>query len=187
MLNEAMLLFVFAKNLSNVTSDQWEGFSLKWLMVIGHLIPLVVVGASAVLFPHGYDDKMWVHLFCFFNFRYVFFVQMLSEYGNWFTWHFSTCFLYYCRSKYQHRSDFHAHLAHHLYLHRTSIKLTRIHLNPYVSFLFAVKCDRHPDHHHDTHEKRELGCGPGCHLVLQPPAGGVHLPDPPSPQSRGQI
>lgn len=58
MLNEAVLLFVFVKNLASVSSNREEGLSWKWLMVIGYLIPLAVVGVSAAVFPHGYVNDM---------------------------------------------------------------------------------------------------------------------------------
>ncbi|XP_060755199.1 adhesion G protein-coupled receptor E3-like isoform X7 [Neoarius graeffei] len=40
---EAILLFISVKNLSNIRSMQGEGFSWKWLIVIGYCVPLIVV------------------------------------------------------------------------------------------------------------------------------------------------
>ncbi|KAK3511080.1 hypothetical protein QTP70_030147 [Hemibagrus guttatus] len=59
---EAVLLYNFAKNLSNTTSVQEEVFSWKWLIVIGYLIPLGVLGMTGVRFPKGYvDEECWLN------------------------------------------------------------------------------------------------------------------------------
>ncbi|XP_060755207.1 adhesion G protein-coupled receptor E3-like isoform X2 [Neoarius graeffei] len=39
---EAILLFISVKNLSNIRSMQGEGFSWKWLIVIGYCVPLAL-------------------------------------------------------------------------------------------------------------------------------------------------
>ncbi|XP_026992252.2 adhesion G protein-coupled receptor E1-like [Tachysurus fulvidraco] len=57
---EAVLLYNFMKNLSNITSISEQVFSWKWLTVIGYLIPLGVLGMSGVRFPKGYiDEECW--------------------------------------------------------------------------------------------------------------------------------
>ncbi|XP_047659464.1 adhesion G protein-coupled receptor L4-like isoform X2 [Tachysurus fulvidraco] len=59
---EAMLLYNFMKNLSNITSISEQVFSWKWLIVIGYLIPLGVLGISGVRFPKDYiDDECWLN------------------------------------------------------------------------------------------------------------------------------
>ncbi|KAG9262768.1 adhesion G protein-coupled receptor E3-like [Astyanax mexicanus] len=54
MLIEAVLLFISVKNLKKIRSKQKEVLSWKWLIIIGYLIPLVVVGVSVGLFSDGY-------------------------------------------------------------------------------------------------------------------------------------
>ncbi|GAA6086938.1 uncharacterized protein LOC113636404 isoform X3 [Tachysurus ichikawai] len=57
---EAVLLYNFMKNLSNITSISEQVFSWKWLIVIGYLTPLGVLGMSGVRFPKGYiDEECW--------------------------------------------------------------------------------------------------------------------------------
>ncbi|XP_060715862.1 adhesion G protein-coupled receptor E3-like [Tachysurus vachellii] len=57
---EAVLLYNFMKNLSNITSISEQVFSWKWLIVIGYLTPLGVLGMSAVRFPDDYiDEECW--------------------------------------------------------------------------------------------------------------------------------
>ncbi|XP_058236595.1 adhesion G protein-coupled receptor E3-like isoform X2 [Hemibagrus wyckioides] len=59
---EAVLLYNFVKNLSNTTSVQEEVFSWKWLIFIGYLIPLGVLGLTGVRFPEGYiDEECWLN------------------------------------------------------------------------------------------------------------------------------
>lgn len=54
---EAVLLYIYVKNLSVIRSNQGEVISWKWLIVIGYLIPLGVLGMSGVSFPKGYLDE----------------------------------------------------------------------------------------------------------------------------------
>ncbi|XP_066518206.1 adhesion G protein-coupled receptor E3-like [Hoplias malabaricus] len=58
---EALLLFIFVKNLTKIRSKQEEMLNWKYLVVIGYIIPLVVVGVSAGLFPEGYgSENCWL-------------------------------------------------------------------------------------------------------------------------------
>ncbi|XP_053085645.1 adhesion G protein-coupled receptor E3-like [Pangasianodon hypophthalmus] len=58
---EAVLLYIFVKNLSEIRSNPGEVLSWKWLTVIGFLIPLGVLGMSGVRFPKGYiDEECWL-------------------------------------------------------------------------------------------------------------------------------
>ncbi|KAI5089730.1 adhesion G protein-coupled receptor E3-like isoform X2, partial [Silurus meridionalis] len=52
MFNKAVLLFIFVKNLSRVSSNQGEGLSCKWFILIGYLIPLVLVVMRGIV-SHG--------------------------------------------------------------------------------------------------------------------------------------
>ncbi|XP_066516653.1 adhesion G protein-coupled receptor E3-like [Hoplias malabaricus] len=57
---EAVLLFIHVKNLTKLRSKK-EGLNWKYLVVIGYIIPLVVVGVSAGLVPDGYgSEKCWL-------------------------------------------------------------------------------------------------------------------------------
>ncbi|XP_017313077.1 adhesion G-protein coupled receptor G2 isoform X1 [Ictalurus punctatus] len=57
---EAVLLYIFVKNLSDIRSNPEEVFSWRWLTVIGYLVPLGVLGMSSVSFPEGYiDEECW--------------------------------------------------------------------------------------------------------------------------------
>ncbi|XP_026787704.2 adhesion G protein-coupled receptor E3-like [Pangasianodon hypophthalmus] len=59
---EAVLLYIFVKNLSEIRSNPGEVLSWKWLIVIGYLIPLGVLGMSGVRFPKGYiDEECWLN------------------------------------------------------------------------------------------------------------------------------
>lgn len=51
---EAVLLYIYVKNLSEIRSNQEEVLCWKWLIVIGYLIPLGVLGMSGVRFPKDY-------------------------------------------------------------------------------------------------------------------------------------
>ncbi|XP_036412960.1 adhesion G protein-coupled receptor E3-like [Colossoma macropomum] len=54
---EAVLLFIAVKNLTKIRSKQKEVLSWKYLIAIGYVIPLTVVGVSVGLFPDGYGSK----------------------------------------------------------------------------------------------------------------------------------
>ena len=54
---EAFLLFLFVKNLTKIRSKQNDVLSWKYLIVIGYVIPLAVVGVSVGLFPDGYGSE----------------------------------------------------------------------------------------------------------------------------------
>ncbi|XP_066516575.1 adhesion G protein-coupled receptor E3-like [Hoplias malabaricus] len=57
---EAVLLFLLVKNLTKLRSRK-EGFNWKYLVLIGYIIPLIVVGVSAGLVPKGYgSEKCWL-------------------------------------------------------------------------------------------------------------------------------
>ncbi|XP_049325479.1 adhesion G protein-coupled receptor E3-like [Astyanax mexicanus] len=63
MLIEAVLLFISVKNLRKIRSKQKEVLGWKWLIIIGYLIPLVVVGVSVGLFSDGYgSEKCWIKM-----------------------------------------------------------------------------------------------------------------------------
>ncbi|XP_066516579.1 adhesion G protein-coupled receptor E3-like [Hoplias malabaricus] len=53
---EAVLLFLLVKNLTKLRSKK-EGLNWKYLVLIGYIIPLLVVGVSAGLVPKGYGSK----------------------------------------------------------------------------------------------------------------------------------
>ncbi|XP_066511232.1 adhesion G protein-coupled receptor E3-like [Hoplias malabaricus] len=58
---EAVLLFIYVKNLTKIRSKQNEVLNWKYLMLIGYIIPLFVVGVSAGIFPDGYgSDECWL-------------------------------------------------------------------------------------------------------------------------------
>ncbi|XP_036413133.1 adhesion G protein-coupled receptor E3-like [Colossoma macropomum] len=58
---EAVLLLISVKNLTKIRSKQKEVLSWKYLIVIGYVIPLVVVGVSVGLFPDGYgSERCWI-------------------------------------------------------------------------------------------------------------------------------
>ncbi|XP_066511240.1 putative adhesion G protein-coupled receptor E4P [Hoplias malabaricus] len=60
MLTQAVLLFTQVWNLTKIRSKQ-EGLKKKWLVLVGYVIPLVVVGVSAGVFPDGYgSDICWL-------------------------------------------------------------------------------------------------------------------------------
>ncbi|KAF5898381.1 CD97 antigen-like, partial [Clarias magur] len=54
---EAVLLYIFVKNLLETRSNPGEVLSWTWLTGIGYLIPLGVLGMSGVCFPKGYVDE----------------------------------------------------------------------------------------------------------------------------------
>ncbi|XP_066516594.1 adhesion G protein-coupled receptor E3-like [Hoplias malabaricus] len=57
---EAVLLFIHVKNLTKLRSKK-EGLNWKYLVVIGYIIPLIVVGVSAGLVPDGYgSEQCWL-------------------------------------------------------------------------------------------------------------------------------
>ncbi|MCI4394019.1 hypothetical protein PGIGA_G00164110 [Pangasianodon gigas] len=58
---ETVLLFLLVKNLVKVRSNQREVLSLKWLNMIGYLIPLVVVLMCALAIPpkKSINEKCW--------------------------------------------------------------------------------------------------------------------------------
>ncbi|KAF4075476.1 hypothetical protein AMELA_G00234860 [Ameiurus melas] len=59
---EAVLLYIFVKNLSEIRSNPAEVISWRWLIVIGYLVPLVVLCMSSVRYPKGYlDEECWVN------------------------------------------------------------------------------------------------------------------------------
>ncbi|XP_051559395.1 adhesion G protein-coupled receptor E3-like [Myxocyprinus asiaticus] len=61
MLIEGVLLFICVKNLSQISSKQREVLSSGFMIVIGYVIALVVVGVSAGLVPEGYgSEKCWI-------------------------------------------------------------------------------------------------------------------------------
>ncbi|KAL6482076.1 hypothetical protein MHYP_G00101560 [Metynnis hypsauchen] len=58
---EAVLLFISVKNLKKIRSKQKEVLSWKYLLVIGYVIPLTVVGVSVGLFAEGYgSEQCWI-------------------------------------------------------------------------------------------------------------------------------
>ncbi|KAI4887565.1 hypothetical protein NFI96_029667, partial [Prochilodus magdalenae] len=54
---DAVLLFVSAKNLTKIRSEQKKMPGWKRLTVIGYVIPLIVVGVSVAVVPNGYGGK----------------------------------------------------------------------------------------------------------------------------------
>ncbi|XP_036413140.1 adhesion G protein-coupled receptor E3-like [Colossoma macropomum] len=58
---EAVLLFIAVKNLTTIRSKVKESLQGKWLVVIGYVAPLAVVGISAVVVPDGYgSERCWL-------------------------------------------------------------------------------------------------------------------------------
>ncbi|XP_057187971.1 adhesion G protein-coupled receptor E3-like isoform X2 [Triplophysa rosa] len=58
---EAVLLYICVKNLSQISSRQRAVLSSRFLIVIGYVIALVIVGVSVGLVPDGYgSDKCWI-------------------------------------------------------------------------------------------------------------------------------
>ncbi|XP_056627192.1 adhesion G protein-coupled receptor E3-like [Triplophysa dalaica] len=58
---EAVLLYVCVKNLSQISSKQRAVLSSRFLIVIGYVIALVIVGVSVGLYPEGYgSEKCWI-------------------------------------------------------------------------------------------------------------------------------
>ncbi|XP_051994058.1 adhesion G protein-coupled receptor E3-like [Xyrauchen texanus] len=58
---EAVLIFICVKNLSQISSNQREVLSSRFMIVIGYVIAFVVVGVSAGLVPEGYgSEKCWI-------------------------------------------------------------------------------------------------------------------------------
>ncbi|XP_066516574.1 adhesion G protein-coupled receptor E3-like [Hoplias malabaricus] len=59
---EAVLLFILMKNLTKLRSKK-EGLNWKYLVLIGYIIPVVVVGVSAGVVPKGYGSKQcWLNV-----------------------------------------------------------------------------------------------------------------------------
>ncbi|KAI7810671.1 adhesion G protein-coupled receptor E1-like isoform X2 [Triplophysa rosa] len=58
---EAVLLYICVKNLSQISSRQRAVLSSRFLIVIGYVIALVIVGVSVGLVPDGYgSDQCWI-------------------------------------------------------------------------------------------------------------------------------
>ncbi|KAL7845272.1 hypothetical protein AOLI_G00234640 [Acnodon oligacanthus] len=58
---EALLLFIFVKNLTQIRPKQKEMLSWKCLIVVGYVIPLSVVGVSVGVVPEGYgSEQCWL-------------------------------------------------------------------------------------------------------------------------------
>ncbi|KAI7811098.1 putative EGF-like module-containing mucin-like hormone receptor-like 3 [Triplophysa rosa] len=58
---EAVLLYICVKNLSQISSRQRAVLSSRFLIVIGYVIALVIVGVSVGLVPDGYgSDRCWI-------------------------------------------------------------------------------------------------------------------------------
>ncbi|KAI7810610.1 putative EGF-like module-containing mucin-like hormone receptor-like 3 [Triplophysa rosa] len=58
---EAVLLYICVKNLSQISSRQRAVLSSRFLIVIGYVIALVIVGVSVGLVPDGYgSDECWI-------------------------------------------------------------------------------------------------------------------------------
>ncbi|XP_036412967.1 adhesion G protein-coupled receptor E3-like [Colossoma macropomum] len=58
---QAVLLFISVKNLTKIRSKQKEVLSWKFLIVIGYVIPLIIVGVSVGLFSDGYgSEQCWL-------------------------------------------------------------------------------------------------------------------------------
>ncbi|XP_072513047.1 uncharacterized protein [Salminus brasiliensis] len=63
MLIDAVLLFISAKNLTKIQSSKKEVLGWRCLIVIGYVIPLLLVGVSAGLVPHGYgSEQCWIKM-----------------------------------------------------------------------------------------------------------------------------
>ncbi|XP_047659485.1 adhesion G protein-coupled receptor E3-like isoform X2 [Tachysurus fulvidraco] len=62
MLIEAVLLYIFVKNLSHLGSKQTELLDWKYMIVIGYVIPLVFVGLFSGLIPNPYNfETCWIN------------------------------------------------------------------------------------------------------------------------------
>ncbi|XP_073730052.1 adhesion G protein-coupled receptor E3 [Misgurnus anguillicaudatus] len=58
---EAVLLFICVKNLSQISSKQRAVFNSRFLIVIGYVIAVVIVGVSVGLVPEGYgSEQCWI-------------------------------------------------------------------------------------------------------------------------------
>ncbi|KAM9454411.1 adhesion G protein-coupled receptor E3-like [Clarias gariepinus] len=58
---EAVLLYIFVKNLLRINSRQSHVLSWKCMIVIGYVIPLAMVGVTSGLNPDGYNwEKCWL-------------------------------------------------------------------------------------------------------------------------------
>ncbi|XP_066516705.1 adhesion G protein-coupled receptor E3-like [Hoplias malabaricus] len=58
---EAVLLFIYVRNLTKIRINKGEILSWKYLIVIGYIIPLVVVGVTVGLFPDAYgSEECWI-------------------------------------------------------------------------------------------------------------------------------
>nr|XP_055062671.1 adhesion G protein-coupled receptor E3-like [Misgurnus anguillicaudatus] len=58
---EAVLLFICVKNLSQISSRQRVWLKSRFLIVVGYIIALVIVGVSAGVFPDGYgSEECWI-------------------------------------------------------------------------------------------------------------------------------
>ncbi|KAM9454402.1 adhesion G protein-coupled receptor E3-like [Clarias gariepinus] len=58
---EAVLLYIFVKNLSRISSRESQMLSWKYMIVIGYIIPLAIVGITSGLNPKGYySEKCWI-------------------------------------------------------------------------------------------------------------------------------
>ncbi|XP_053085737.1 adhesion G protein-coupled receptor E3-like isoform X2 [Pangasianodon hypophthalmus] len=58
---EAVLLYIFVKNLSRISSMQSEVLNWKCMIVIGYVIPLAMVGVTSGLYPDVYgDERCWL-------------------------------------------------------------------------------------------------------------------------------
>lgn len=50
---ETVLIFLLVKNLSKIRSNQREVLSMKWLNMIGYLVPVAVVIVCALVSPQN--------------------------------------------------------------------------------------------------------------------------------------
>ncbi|KAM9454177.1 putative adhesion G protein-coupled receptor E4P [Clarias gariepinus] len=55
---EAVLLYIFVKNLSRISSRESQMLSWKCMIVIGYIIPLAMVGVTSGLYPDCYNREM---------------------------------------------------------------------------------------------------------------------------------
>ncbi|KAF7689249.1 hypothetical protein HF521_012602 [Silurus meridionalis] len=69
MLIEAILLYIFVKNLSKISSMQTETLNWKYMIIIGYVIPLAVVGVTSGLCPGSYSEE---HCWLTTNFVWTF-------------------------------------------------------------------------------------------------------------------
>ncbi|KAF5898374.1 adhesion G protein-coupled receptor E3-like, partial [Clarias magur] len=63
---EAVLLYIFVKNLSRISSRQNQVLSWKCMIVIGYVIPLAMVGVTSGLCPDAYNSET-----CWLDQKYV--------------------------------------------------------------------------------------------------------------------